>query len=374
MPDWLPMARFDIVRQRLARQLGRRSFTDATDVVRSLVAVQAQDYLGALWAIGLRAPPLREADVERALVDRSIVRTWPMRGTLHFVAAADVRWMLELMTPHVVTRAARRLAELGLEDADFKRSRRVFARILRDGSQRTRKGMYAALEAARVSTAGQRGIHILWQLAQEGLICFGPRTDKEHTFVLLEDWLPGARRLPHDEALAELSRRYFAGHGPATLGDFTWWSGLPAAKARSGLESARSSLQREAVGDQTYWFSTETPSPRSPPNRVDGAHLLPAFDEYLVGYKDRSAVLHDARIVNDGGGMLAPTMIVKGQVVGTWKRALRGNTVAIALCPVAAMTPGAKSGIARAARAYGAFLGRTASVDVRKRGSSTDGG
>ncbi len=353
-----------LVRQRLARQLGGRSFTDGADVVRSLGAVQAQDYLGALWAIALRAPPLREQDAEQLLANRRIVRTWPMRGTLHFVAAEDVRWMLELMTPHVIVRAARRLTELGLDDADFARSRRVVARVLRDGVRRTRKGMYSAFESAKVSTAGQRGIHILWQLAQEGLICFGPREGKEHTFVLLDDWLPASKRLPHDEALAELSRRYFTGHGPATLSDFTWWSGLPAAKARSGLESAKSSLLREVVGDQTYWLSAQT-SPA--PSRVKDTHLLPAFDEYLVGYKDRTAVLRDARILNAGGGMLAPTMLWKGQVVGTWKRTLRGDAVTVRLSPLVASSSDVARTMARAARDYGAFLGRAVSVAVDKR-------
>jgi hypothetical protein len=357
--------RIDLVRRRLARQLGRRAFTDATDVVRSFGAVQAQDYLGALWAIGLRAPPLSETDVEEALGDRRIVRTWPMRGTLHFVAAADVRWMLELMTPHVVKRAARRVAELGLDDSDFARSRRVLSRLLRDGAPQTRRAMYAALEAAKISTAGQRGIHVLWQLAQEGLLCFGPRQGKEHTFVLLDAWLPEAKRMPHDEALAEVSRRYFTGHGPATLGDFTWWSGLPAARAREGLESAKSHLDHATVGDQTYFFAVDAPGGAG---RADGAHLLPAFDEYLVGYRDRTAVLEDARLLNDGGGMLAPTVLFKGRVAGTWKRTLRGDAVsiAIALTPSVSMGPAEKSGLARGARAYGAFVGRTASVQFKK--------
>jgi hypothetical protein len=353
------MRGFDLVRRRLSRQLGRRSFANPTDVVRSFGAVQAQDYLGALWAIGLRVPSLREADVERAFADRSIVRTWPMRGTLHFVAADDVRWMLELMAPHVVARASRRFAELGIGEADLARSRRVLARSLRNGAARTRSAVYAALGAANISTTGQRGIHILWRLAQEGLICFGPRQGKEHTFALLEAWLPAVRRLPHDEALAEVSLRYFTGHGPATLSDFTWWSGLPAAKARAGLESAKPRLERETVGDRTYWFASRA---RPGPVRVAGAYLLPAFDEYLVGYRDRSAVLHDARVLHDGGGMLAPTAIVNGQVIGTWKRALRAGAVAITVTPAAPMTPGARSAVARAARAYGAFLGRAASV------------
>jgi hypothetical protein len=352
------MSGFDVVRRRLARQLGRRSFADPTDVVRSFGAVQAQDFLGALWAIGLRLQKATERSVEDAIAEKTIVRTWPMRGTLHFVAAADVRWMLELMTPYVVARGARRLADLGLDDDQIARSRRVVARVLEGGGRKTRKALYRALEAAKISTAGQRGIHILWCLAQEGFICFGARAGKEQTFVLLDEWLPAAKRLPKDEALAEVSRRYFTGHGPATVGDFVWWSGLPVAKARSGIEMAKSFLEREVVGEETYYFAQASPRPE----RGAMAHLLPAFDEYVVGYKDRTALVAHPRAINAGGGMLAPAILLRGRVAGTWSRTLRKDAVVVTPRPFAPFdTPEAQS-IARVVRRYGEFLGRAGSM------------
>ena len=362
--------RFDVVRQRLGRHFGHRGSDGAprapetpSDVVQSFGALQAQDYLGALWAIGLRLPGLREQDIERAIEQKAIVRTWPMRGTLHFVAAADVRWMLALLTPAVVARSARRLAELHLDDGDFRRSRKAIVRALQGGRQRTRRGMYEVLEAAKVSTAGQRGIDVLWRLAQEGLICFGAREGKQPTFVLLDEWLPPAPPVAPDEALAAVAQRYFSGHGPATLDDFTWWSGLPAGKAREGLEAVKTRLEREVVGGSTYWFS-ERGSGAARSLKAPRIHLLPAFDEYMVGYRDRAAVLTAVREVNRGGGMLAPTLLIDGSVAGTWRRDLATRAVAVALTPFVKLNASDSKGLRRVADEYGEFLGRAASITV----------
>jgi len=350
--------------QRLARQgIGSAQPVQPAEVVGRLGFVQAQDYLGALWAVGARLPGAREADIEQALAGRSIVRTWPARGTLHFVAAADVRWMLHLLTPRMVARSAGRDRQLGLDDDTYARSSAVMSRALEGQRQLSREALYAALEAAHISTAGQRGIHILGRLAQLGLICFGPRQGKQQTFVLLDEWLPrpGRSEPPRDQALAELARRYFFSRGPATLADFVWWSGLTTADARAGIETARPDLAAEEIDGQTYWQGASAPKrPADPP----AACLLPAFDEYLVGYKDRSAVLGPGytQAVNAGGGMLSPVIVIDGLVVGTWKRALKKETVVI--------TPGwfrppkkaQQAALLQAARRYGDFLERTAVV------------
>ena len=216
------------------RRLGNQSIAPAAsltpgEVVKRLGAVQAQDYLGALWALGLRMQRAVEADIEQAIANREIIRTWPMRGTLHFVAAEDVRWMLALLTPRILARAARRHQQLALDEATFARSETLFTNALENGRSLTRNQMMDVLEQAGISTKGQRGYHILGWAAQNGLICFGPRQGKQHTFVLLDEWLPSGKSLSREEALAELAHRYFTGHGPATIQDFIWWSGLPAA-------------------------------------------------------------------------------------------------------------------------------------------------
>ena len=346
----------DIAHLRLSNQLvASPSSGSPGDVVGWLGAVQAQDYLGALWAIGLRLQNAVEADVEQALADRSIVRTWPLRGTLHFVAAADVRWMLDLIGPRMIARSAGRFRELELDAATFPRARELFSNALQGGRQLTRDAMYQVLELAGISTAGQRGIWILGRLAQEGLICFGAREGKQHTFVLLEEWIPRAKTMERDQALAELARRYFTSHGPAALPDFVWWSGLAAAEARAAPEMARPHLLQEVIAGETYWF------PSSIPAASDGspmAYLLPAFDEYLVGYKDRRAVLdpRHVKLTNAGGGMLSPTIVIDGQVVGAWKRTLKKGAVVITPGWFAEQNKADMSAFNMSAHQYGAFL------------------
>jgi hypothetical protein len=258
------MSPADIVKLRLdAQRISATTFTRPAEVVAWLGAVQAQDYLGALWAVGLRLTRACEQDIERALADRSIVRTWPMRGTLHFVAAADARWMLDLLAPKVVTGAAGRFRALDLDDATIARARRVLAKRLQ-GAPLTRPAVYDVLERAKISTVGQRGIHILWRLAHECLLCFGPREGKQQTFVLFDEWLPRAKRLPREEALAELAWRYFTGHGPATVTDFAWWSGLKLSDARLGVHLAAPRLAEETFGGRTHCIARPA-LPRVPP-------------------------------------------------------------------------------------------------------------
>jgi Winged helix DNA-binding domain len=355
------MTRSDIARLRLHNQhIAGATSEKPGDVVAWLGAVQAQDYLGALWAVGLRMRSAVEADVEQALADRTIIRTWPMRGTLHFVAAADVRWMLELLTPRVVANNAQRLLrEFGLDESAFARSKDLVARALQGGKRLTRNAVYEVLEAGDVSTASQRGLHILGRLAQDGVICFGAREGKQQTFALLDEWAPKARRMARDEALAEIAKRYFTSHGPATLQDFAWWSGLTAADAAAALEMAKRSLAQETINGQTYWLA---PSTSAAKDSSSTAYLLPAYDEYTVAYKDRSAVLdmEYAKLPNYGHGIFNPTIVVGGQVVGTWKRALKKDSLAISPSPFAKLNRAETRAVAEAANRYGKFLGASA--------------
>lgn len=324
------------------------------DVVRWLGAVQAQDYLASLWAVGLRLPRASEADIEQAIAQREIVRTWPMRGTIHYVAPEDARWMLGLLTPRVIARSAGRYRQLGLDEGVFSKSREVLAKALQDGRPRTRNTLYEALGAAGISTAEGRGLHILGHLAQQGLICFGPRIGKQPSFVLLEEWVPKSKILERDEALAELARRYFRSHGPATLQDFVWWSGLTLADAKVGLGALKAELAQVSVEGSTYWFAEGSWQESS------GSHLLPFFDEFLVAYKDRSAALEPLHTlkINAGGGLLNPTVVLDGRVVGTWKRTLGKDCVEVRLSPFVPLGKSQTHAVRAAAERYGKFVGR----------------
>ncbi|MFN8475856.1 MAG: winged helix DNA-binding domain-containing protein [Anaerolineae bacterium] len=348
----------DIVAHRLhSQQLLGTQFRTPAEVVDWFGAVQAQDYPGGKWAIGLRLPGATDADIERAIADRSIIRTWPMRGTLHFVAAEDIRWMLEALTPRVVAGASSRHRQLELDDATFARSREVIAAALQGGKRLSRPAMYQTLDAAGISTQGQRGIHILGRLAQEGLICFGPHEGKQPAFVLLDEWAPNAKRLERDVALAELARRYFTSHGPATVQDFVWWSGLTAADARAGLDAVKSALVEERVDGQSYWLRPDITGGMPPAPLV---HLLPAFDEYMVAYRDRGAALRAVQardIPTPGMIILGPIIVADGQFVGAWKRRLGKGSVSVAAQPLLPLTDAETHALAEAARRYGDFVG-----------------
>lgn len=350
------MTILDIAYNRLYNQhIATRTLEHPAQVVGWLGAVQAQDYLGALWAVGLRTRNANEENVKRAIADKTIVRTWPIRGTLHFVAAADVRWMLDLLTPRIIAGRERLYMQLELDDRIFARIKELFVSALQGGKQLPRDAMYGLLEAAHISTTGGRGLHILSRLAQEGIICFGTREGKQQTFALLDEWAPKAKKLARDEALAELAKRYFTSHGPATLQDFVWWSGLRAADARAGLEMAKPHLVKELSDGQTYWLASSMPTAK---DASPTAYLLPAFDEYTVAYKDRSAVLNPmcAKQVITGNGIFYPTIVVDGQIVGTWKRTLKKGTVVITPSPFTRLNEAETRAFAEAASRYGKFL------------------
>jgi hypothetical protein len=352
------MTNTDIASQRLVNQrIEGERFEKPEEVVRWLGAVQAQDYLQALWAIGLRLRSATVADIEQAISDAKIVRTWPMRGTLHFVPPEDARWMLKLSASRVLARDGRRLGQLGLDKGIMERSRELFYDALRGNRRLSRPEMMRVLEEAGIGTENQRGYHILWYVAQSGLICLGPMQDKQQTFVLLDEWVPDSRELSREESLAELAGRYVTGHGPATVHDFAWWAGLTVTEARSGLETAMPGLISEKIDGKEYWMTSDTPGQIA--YDKSSVHLLPAFDEYLLGYKDRTAVLavEDApRVVPGKNGVFLPTIVVGGRVVGTWKRKHKKNSIDITLAPFTHLAD-SEERATEAARSFGAFVG-----------------
>jgi hypothetical protein len=348
----------EIAHLRLHNQLiTNPRFDKPGDVVRWLGAVQAQDYPAGLWAVGLRMKGATEAEIERAIAAKEIVRTWPMRGTLHFVAPEDVRWMLDLLTPRVVSGLSPRHRELGLDRATFERSKEIFVKALEGGKQIQRRDMYKVLEAEGVSGAGQRFPHILGLLSQEGVLCFGAHEGKQPTFALLDEWVPKGRKLERDEALAELARRYFTSHGPATLQDFVWWSGLKVADARAGLDMAKSHVVEETIGEKTYWLAPSAPAPNS---KSPDVRLLPVYDEYLVAYKDRSAALDPAHDEATGHGIFSPIIVLDGRIVGTWGRTNKKDKVVITTQLFQKFTGAEKDALAEAVEKFGRFRGMAA--------------
>lgn len=328
------MTNQDIISLRLQRHLVNNSTrVSPHEVVRHMVAVQAQDYRSSLWAIGLRMNPAAACDedlIEQAFIDRKIVRTWPMRGTLHWVAAEDLRWMLQLLAPKVIKGSQGRYRQLELDEMVLNKSRKILEKHLQGEKQLTRAEIYRLLEQEGIPTHDQRGIHIIGYWAMKGLLCQVPKKGKQDTFALLEEWLPSMPELKGEEALANLAHRYIKSRGPATEYDLGTWSGLKISDARRGLEMVSPKLTRVTVEGNSYWLAEQEGAPADP-SGAEKAWLLPAFDEMLCGYKDRSALLGSTEIKSTilKNGIFKPIVLLDNRTVGTWQRTIKADQVLV---------------------------------------------
>lgn len=312
----------------VAQRLVGPRFDSPADVVTWLGAMQAQDYAGALTSVALRTADRSRASVEAALDAGLVVRSWPMRGTLHLAPAADLGWMLDLVAPRLLAQTARRRAELGLDDAALERAQEVVVGHLGREGRATRAEVMAAWEEAGLAPTGGRGYHLLFHLALRGLVCFGPVRGGEQELVLREGWGPPPARPDRDEALAEWAARFFRSHGPATAKDLARWTGLTVTEARRGATLARDRLAALAVDGVEHLLDPATPDLLAAHrDEARGVLLLPGFDELILGYADRSCTLdraHETLVVPGRNGVFAPTIVVDGRVVGTWRQAGRG--------------------------------------------------
>ena len=364
-------SRRDIVGLRLSAQLlaaAPHATSNVVAVAERMLAVQAQDYTGGKWALGVRAPGSTESDVTAALDAGTLVRSWPMRGTLHFVPAHELNWMLELTTPRLITGTTTRRRQLELDAATVDRARAVAVEVLGGGGELTRAQFLAALESHGIATGGQRGYHLIWHLAQTGVLCWGREVNGQQVLVLLDEWVRSPRRLERDEALGEFVLRYLAGHGPATIADFAWWSKLTLADAKRGFAVAAGQLTELSVGDERYFAAASADTTDSLPTyrQRTPALALGPFDEYLLGYQDRSLIVSAddyLKVVPGKNGMFLPLIVVGGRIVGTWRKPPgRTGALLVSAEPFTSLSRSAQQSFARSVAAYGRFFGRA--VDV----------
>jgi Winged helix DNA-binding domain len=365
----------ELLARRLANQLLAAPRTgDPAEVTRWLGAVQSQEYAQSLWALGLRTQDASAASIEAAIDRGAILRTWPMRGTIHLVPAEDARWMITLLAGRSTRSVGGMFRKIGLTEDVLARSADVVTDALRGGRQLPRKDLYALLTKAGIdcsaSPNGGRGNHILGYLSRTGLLCIGPVRRGQPVFALLDEWAPAPRQPA--EPLAELATRYFTSHGPATVRDFGWWSGLTLADAKRAIELAGPALADEEHDGERYWAAAGRPGQAAPP---DGAYLLPAFDEYTVAYKDRGLLANggpQAKSAQLNSDLLNPVMLLDGRAAGLWKRVVGSKSVQISLAPLGRLGRPDRSRLAAAAERYAAFLGRPGEVswadadDVRR--------
>ena len=357
----------DIARLRLSAQnVVHSERRNPVDAVRSMLAMQGQDLPGTLWAIGLRAQAT-EQGVRDAFDSGELVRSWPMRGTLHALTPDDLRLILPLSRDRLVTSLAARHRELGIQPDDVSAARRATETTLSTTSSTlSRKELFAVFERAGQSTAGQRGAHLIFMLAHAGVICLGPFRGKEQAFVLFDEWAPASEQPPsRDEALATVALRYFLSHGPATVEDFAWWTKLTLTDARAGAAAARNQLAVFSVDGREYLAS---PAAAELTARVPGSRAvlaLPGFDEFILGYTDRSAALaaeHSQLIVPGNNGMFKSTVVVGGRVIGTWARKDRPKIIDVHAQLFREITDAETRGLVRALESYGRFRDKPVTV------------
>jgi hypothetical protein len=366
------MKRSDVARLRLDNQrLSRSSFTTPVEVVRWFGAIQSQDLPGSLYAIGLRMRHATEALVEQALAAGAIVRSWPMRRTIHCMAAEDARWMIRTLAPRGIARMKPYHQQMRITDDDLHRTGKVLESAL-VRTRLTRPELYQRLNDAGISTSTpgvpMRGLHLLVHWAQAGLICMAARRGKQPTFALLEEWTPRGRGLSGDDALAELASTYIRAHAPATTRDFAWWAGLTMADAKRALLPIGDLLKSARVDGVDYWLMRDAPAPSF--GRVP-LLLLPAFDEYTVAYADRSVAADPSLLPSIGHG-LAANILVNGRIAGTWKRTLLADgTLAVSPSPLGILNRKEQTDLARAIGSYAAFVGAKLAPGDTSRARST---
>lgn len=351
------MTTADLRELRLLNQhLASPLFKQPADLVYHMGAIQSQNYAGAKWAIAQRLKNAADKTIEDAFTNGDILRTHVMRPTWHFVHPDDIRWMIQLTAPRVMKIAGTQHRQHKLDHIIFSKSEKAILQAMEGGKQLMRDEIAAALEQAGVATNEQRFIHIMMQMELIGLVCSGGRQGKQFTYALLDERVPSSKPFDKQAALIALAERYFISHGPATLQDYVWWSGLTVTDAQKGLEAVKHKLTSAVLNDNIYWFAEQEYRSKI---KSPGAFLLPNYDEYIVSYKDRSAAIaaSDLNKADPRGTIFNHTIVVNGKIVGIWKRAIGKAKVDIEVIPFQPLSKMNGAAVAAAAKHYAKFLG-----------------
>lgn len=345
----------DILNLRLQNQhLTNPKFQTPKQVVEWLGAVQAQEFLPSLYSIGLRMEKSTQELVEQSVNNKEIVRTWPMRGTLHFVTPENIRWMLKYLTPQVGRKMQSYYRKIDLTEKHFAKVTEILNEILSGGKALSRPEIYKELNSRKIKTDGMRGLMTMGQMAMNQVICIGPRQGKQQTFVLLNEWVPKSLELTKEEALGKLALTFFKSHGPATVHDLARWAGITITETKLGIELNKDKLEEIKVNDESYFTA---------PNKFklendSGAFLLPTYDEYTVAYKNAGKLLLD----DSKGGSLYyekgfwSSMVWNGKIVGTWRREESKGVMNITCKIMYQLSSRQKDAFSKVAANYGKFI------------------
>jgi hypothetical protein len=349
---------FGIPLQRLHQQrLIQTELTTPAEVVAWLGAVQAQDFMGAKWAIAQRVQSGNHAMIEEAFNHGEILRTHLLRPTWHFVTPADIRWMLKLTAPRIHALSAPYYRQVGLDEATLARSHAVIRQALQGGKHLAREALAVPLQEAGIPIKGElRYPYLLMHAELEGLICSGARQGNHHTYALLEERVASVPALTREESLAALTLRYFTTRGPVTIKDYVRWSGLTVTDAKAGIEMVKSRLQHEVIQGQGYWWSAEaSPIERNTPV----VHWLPNYDEYLYGYTDGFSSIEGQALEAAFDRNFTNGIVLNGKIVGVWRKTVKSRSVTLETRMVATLTSVEEEAVVAAAHRFGEFLGLT---------------
>ncbi len=318
----------EVARSRLtSQQLANTKLKSAGDLVKWLGAVQAQEYAQTKWGLGLRLKNLSDHDIEQDFTEGKILRTHLLRPTWHFVSAEDIRWLLMLTAPRVHAINAYMYRQLELDNDIFKRCHKILEKTLQDGKQLTRETLNENFKRKKIEAKGHRLSYIMMHAELAGLICSGARQGNQFSYALLDERVPASKAKSYDEALAELTKRYFTSRGPATIKDFSTWSGLSLAECKRGIEITKTSFEKELIEHCEYYF---TKTPLVVKKQIQDIHLLPIYDEFIMGYKDRSALLVFKNMLKSVSKFHYNCMVIyDGQIIGTWRRLIAANSIEV---------------------------------------------
>jgi len=336
-------------------------FRSAKEVAKRMGALQAQDYKMSKWAFGIRIQDSTETIINQSIDSGEIIRGHLLRPTWHFVSSDDYHWILELTAPQIRSAVKFRDKQLGLTGAVLRKSNAVIEKSLQKDGHLTREELISELKKAKIDVGENRASHLFLHAETDGIICSGKQKGLRPTFALLSEWVPENRKLIRDEALKELAHRYFLSHGPATLQDFAWWSGLTSKDSRKALEFNKSEFKSETIENQTYWFGNSVIDVGPDHNEL---YLLPAYDEFIISYHDRRASLNlpDHSKAVSGNGVFNPTIVLNGKVIGIWKRTIKKESMVLAADLFNPADRKIDSLISRASGRYENFTGKKAEV------------
>jgi hypothetical protein len=331
------------------------------DIVSWMGVIQAQDYSMAKWAIGVRMSDPSEKRIESSLDKGEILRIHVLRPTWHFISADDIYWMLHLSAQKIKSSLRSRHKELELTESVITKTSGIIEKSLSNGLSLTRDELATEFQNAKIKTDANRLSHLLLRAEMDGIVCSGPKKNNKQTYSLLSERIPHKNDLSRDESLAALAKRYFLSRCPATLEDFVWWSNLSITDARKAIDFVRSYFFPETIGSSKYWLPNSFSAAGSGTNSV---HLLPAFDEFLISYKDRSislSLVHHKKTVTDNG-IFYPPVVLNGQVAGLWKRTIQKNRVIVNMNSFQSFNKSTRSLIDSKIHVFGEFLNKETEV------------